>query len=497
MTWTTNPIIYEINTWVWLDDLSRECGRPVTLATVPEKAWDALASMGVDALWLMGVWERSPKSVRIGRASQPLLRQYKSALPDFSSSDVVGSPYSVRRYEVARRLGEDPALSVAREKLDERGIRLILDFVPNHVAADHPWVSEHPEYFVQGRGEDFVDAPDAFFVADGKIIACGRDPYFPPWTDTAQLNAFHQGLREAALETLLKIAGQCDGVRCDMAMLFIGEVFEKTWGGKGGARPEVEYWEKLIEAVRVRHPNFVFIAEAYWDLEWELMQQGFDFCYDKRLYDRLLHGDGENIRLHLLADVRYQSRLIRFIENHDERRAASVLGTARNRAAALVAATLPGAKLLHQGQVEGRRIRVPVQLGRRPAEPVDEELRSFYGKLLGTLRTGALREGEWRLCEASGWEDNKRFRNLLAWCWRRQAEMILVVINYSDRESQGLVRMPWSDLRGRTWLLEDILNEEEYDRNGDEMIDAGLFVALKPYCFHAFRLSPAGEESRA
>jgi len=492
MTWTSHPIVYEINAWVWLDDLSREYGKPVTLGNVPEEAWDALASPGMDALWLMGVWERSPGSVRIARASQMLLSQYGRALADFSALDVVGSPYSVHRYEVDPRLGGDAGLSVARENLAERGILLILDFVPNHVAADHPWVNEHPEYFVQGKGHDLVGAPDGFFVSGGKIIACGRDPYFPPWTDTAQLNAFHPGLREAAVETVLKIAGQCDGVRCDMAMLFTNEVFEKTWTERAGARPEKEFWEETIEAVRARHPDFVFIAEAYWDLESMLQRQGFDFCYDKRLYDRVVHGNAESIRLHLLADIHYQNKLIRFLENHDEPRAASILGSARNRAAALISAALPGAKLLHDGQLEGRRIKLPVQLGRRPVEPVDEDLRSFYGKLLEMLRSGSLREGEWLLCDTAGWEDNGTHRDLIAWCWRRHEERTLVVVNHSDRESQGRVMMPWGELKGRTWILKDLLNDGEFARDGDEMIDPGLCVNLKPYCFHAFRFSLTG-----
>ena len=150
------------------------------------------------------------------------------------------------------------------------------------------------------------------------MIACGRDPYFPPWTDTAQLNAFSPKLREAALDTLRHIATQCDGVRCDMAMLLLNSVFSKTWGEAAGSIPEAEYWTELINGVRQVHRNFLFIAEAYWDLESSLQQLGFDYCYDKRLYDRLVHDDAKSVRDHLAADLSYQNRLIRFLENHDE-----------------------------------------------------------------------------------------------------------------------------------------------------------------------------------
>lgn len=485
------PIIYEINTWVWLDEFSRKYGRPVHLGTVPEETWDAFASLGVDALWLMGVWERSPRGVRIARASRNLQREYEAALPDFSPADVVGSPYSVHRYEVDERLGGAAGLRLARERLAARGIGLVLDFVPNHVATDHGWVKEHPEYFVQGKGEDLVREPDGFFVSEGRIMACGRDPFFPPWTDTAQLNAFHPGVRRAALETVLKIAGQCDGVRCDMAMLVTHGVFERTWRQRAGEAPEDEFWETLIETVRETYPGFVFVAEAYWDLEWELQQQGFDFCYDKRLYDRLIHGDAEALRLHLQGDMHYQERLIRFLENHDEPRAASILGPEKNRAASVIAATLPGAKLFHEGQFEGRKIKSPVQLGRRAREPVDRELCAFYGKLLTLVRRLSLREGEWLLCETRGWPDNASHRNLVAWCWRRQGEETLLVVNFSGVRSQGRVRLPWEELRGRRWVLTDVLNEVEYERDGGEMLDPGLFVDLKAYGYHGFRFSPA------
>jgi hypothetical protein len=490
MTLNPQPIIYEINTWAWLHDLAGKYGRSVTLATVPEKEWEAVASLGVDLLWLMGVWERSPKGMRIAGSLRGLQEEYALVLPDVLPEDVVGSPYSVHRYEVDERLGGAAGLACARDTLSAKGIGLILDFVPNHVAADHPWVSEHPEYFIQGSGEDLVRAPYDFFVSDGCIIACGRDPFFPPWTDTAQLNSFHPELRKAALDSLLKIASLCDGVRCDMAMLSINSVFEKTWGKKAGAPPELEFWDELIPAVRLRHPRFLFMAEAYWDLEWELQQQGFDYCYDKRLYDRLVQGTAESVRLHLSAGVDFQRKLIRFIENHDEPRAASVFPGSRHRASAVVMATLPGAKLLHDGQCEGREIRLPVQLGRRPEERVDPELAVFYRTLLRIARSSAFREGEWRLCEIAGWPDNSTMRNLLAWCRRSGEERFLVVVNVSDQESQGLVRLPWMDLDGRSWILRDALNGAEYERDGREMLDPGLFVNLDPWGFHVLGFFP-------
>ena len=487
--WPQHPLIYEINTWVWLRELSQKYRHPITLASVPAEEWDALAAFGFDAVWFMGVWERSPAGIEISMKNEGLLADFRQALPDFTEPDNVGSPYCVRRYLVDVNLGGREGLALAREELAGRGMRLVLDYVPNHVAPDHPWTLEHPEYFVQGTAEDLEKNPAAFLRVGEQIIACGRDPYFPAWPDVLQLNAFHPGRRRAAIETVTEIASQCDGLRCDMAMLLINQIFERTWGGRAGPKPAAEYWPELIWAVKRTHPSVKFIAEAYWDLEWELQLHGFDYCYDKRLYDRLEHEAAENVRLHLCADLAYQRKLVRFIENHDEPRAASTFSVEKHRAAAVTVMTLAGARLLHEGQFEGRKVRLPVFLGRRPEEPVNEALQAFYRKLLEAVDTETFREGEWHLCERDGWPDNQSHLNLVAWCRRYGAERYLIVVNLSDYPSQGLVRVPWHEVGTRFWRLNDVLSGEEFERDGSEMLDPGLYVDLGPWRCHFLKLT--------
>ena len=207
-TWPPYPTLYEVNTWVWLSALQAKYARNCDLGSVPSAEWDAIAELGFDGVWLMGVWERSPVGIAIANQNRNLQESFRQALPDFVPRDNVGSPYCVRRYVVDQRLGGAKGLAVARLELAKRGMRLLLDFVPNHVAPDHPWVSEHPEYFIRGTRDDLKNDPDSFLETSGNVFACGRDPYFPAWPDVLQLNAFDPGLRRGVITTLRSIAQQ-------------------------------------------------------------------------------------------------------------------------------------------------------------------------------------------------------------------------------------------------------------------------------------------------
>jgi glycosidase len=490
--WPNNPLIYEINAWVWLGELARRLGHPVTLGTVPDEEWDALGRLGVDAVWLMGVWERSPLGIRIANENEALAEEFRRVLPDFTEADNVGSPYCVRRYVVDDKLGGPEGLAAARRSLAARGMRLVLDFVPNHVALDHPAIVEHPEYFIRGSREDIERDPQAFFEVQGQVIARGKDPNFPSWPDVAQVNAFSEGLRGFVIDTVGSIAAQCDGMRCDMAILMINDVFRRTWGERAGEMPEAQFWPEVISAVKARHPGVLFIAEAYWDLEAALQDEGFDYCYDKRLYDRLVHGSVESIRLHLTAGIDYQRRLVRFIENHDEPRAALELQPdARRKAAAVVSTTLPGARLLHQGQFEGRKTRIPVFLRRGPEEPVDEGLRVFYAQLLNAINSIGRLRGTWRLCDVTGWDDNQSCQNLLAWAWEDGDHLALIVVNYSETPSQGRVRMPWPEIDRTQWRMRDPMSGQDFERDGEEIEREGLYVDLPAWGTHFLTRQPA------
>jgi glycosidase len=485
------PALFQVNTRVRMSELSAALGRAATLDDVTDAEIDGLARDGFDLVWLLGVWQTGDAARRVSASNPEWLAEYRRILPDFRDSDVCGSCFAVRDYHVHADFGGDQALARLRARLAQRGLRLILDFVPNHVAPDHRWVDEHPDFFVEGTEQQLAEQPQNYcrHTTGGRsrILAYGRDPYFAGWPDTLQLNYGNPALHDALLGELARIAHQCDGVRCDMAMLVLPDVFARTWGITAP-----DFWPRATAGVRAGAAGFLFMAEVYWDLEWRLQQQGFDYAYDKRLYDRLEHGPARPVREHLLAGLDFQDRLARFLENHDEPRAAATFAPAVHRAAAVITFLAPGLRFIHQGQRDGKRLRIPVHLGRGPAEPVDGDLAVFYEQLLANLRSPAFRDGHWQLADTRpAWDGNNSSDAFVAFTWTGPGEeRRLVAVNYSGHSSQCYVTLPWQSLADRTWRLEDGLGPAVYDRDGADLAARGLYLDLPAWGYHAFKVTP-------
>ena len=437
-----NPSLYQINTRVWLTELSQKLGRSATLDDIPDAELDRLAEMGFDWVWFLSVWQTGPVAQQVSRSNAEWRREFQETLPDLREEDIAGSGFAITGYTVHKNLGGDAALARLRERLRKRGLKLMLDFVPNHMGLDHPWIEDHPEYFIKGTELDLARAPQNYTWVKRKggdlLLAYGRDPYFSGWPDTLQLNYANPATQEAMIGELVKIAGQCDGVRCDMAMLVLPEVFERTWGQRAPL-----FWPTATQRVRERVPGFLFMAEVYWDMEWTLQQQGFDYAYDKRLYDRLREGHARPVREHFHAGLDYQNKLARFLENHDEPRAAATFSPEVHQAAAVITFLSPGLRFFHQGQFEGRKKRISPHLVRGPQEPIDEKLKQFYDRLLAVLRQPAVRDGQWQLLECTpAWDGNWTNDCFLVFAWQGpKGESLVVAVNYAPNQSQCHVRL--------------------------------------------------------
>jgi hypothetical protein len=487
------PALFQINTRVRLSELAAGLGRKATLDDIPDGELDRLAADGFDIVWLLGAWQTGEAARRVSRSKPELLAEYNRVLPDLREDDVCGSCFAIQDYRVHEDFGRGEALARLRRRLKRRGLRLVLDFVPNHVGKDHAWVTERPSFLVAGTEEQLAAQPQNYCrveTAEGaRVLAFGRDPYFDGWSDTLQLNYGSPALQQAMLGELERIARQCDGVRCDMAMLVLPEVFERTWGISAPA-----FWPRAIETVRAHVPGFLFLAEVYWDLEWTLQQQGFDYTYDKRLYDRLEEGHARPVREHLSAGLDFQERLARFLENHDEPRAAATFAPDVHRAAAILSFFTPGLRFFHQGQREGRRVRIPVHLRRGPLEVPDAAIAAFYDGLLVLLKDPAFRDGDWQLltCRAA-WDGNQTSDSFVAFSWTGPGEARrLVAVNYGGHPSQCYVALPWPDLDRRTCRLQDLMGPAVYDRQGSDLIGRGLYLDMPAWGYHVFAVSPAG-----
>ncbi len=491
-----NPRLYEVNTRVFLGRFSKKYRRRLTLTTIPVDEWRFITNSGFDLLWLMGVWQRSATARQQALLNSDLRRRYDVVLPGWTDDDIAGSPYAVYTYTLDKSLGEQTDLVRVRSMLRNRGQKLVLDFVPNHFALDTPLLSSHPDWFVRGTKIDVGKHPEWFFSPDGKVFfAHGRDPNFPPWTDTVQVNYFSEALRQAMIRQLLRVAELADGVRCDMAMLALNDVFEKVWGDtlRDYPRLDTEFWSEAVVAVKERHPDFIFIAEAYWGLERQLLNLGIDFVYDKALYDKLRFAAPADIHNCLANNGLPLERVVHFIENHDEPRASAIFGSERSLAAALVVATVPGLRLFYDGQLEGKRIHLPVQLIREPNEEIDGEIKNFYERLLTICNQSVFHEGEWKLLKGEqAWEGNDSHQNLLAWSWHSANQFKLVVINYASSQSQGRLQLPMKLEDGVQISYVDELIGRQYEGCSDEINQQGLYVDLGAWGAHILDL-PIGK----
>lgn len=483
-----NPRILEINTRVWLRKNNFK-----SINEIPDSQIDLWSNLGFDYIWFMGIWKTNKEIIHQYCFEPDLISSYNKALKDWKKEDVIGSPYSISQYTVDEDIGSDEDLYNLKLRLNKSGIKLIVDFVSNHFSIGTDLLKTNKDLFLFADEYFYKNDSYTFFQSPHnpeEYFAHGRDPFFPAWQDTVQINYFNPVAKTFIIDILHNISALCDGLRCDMAMLTLNNIFYNTWIGPlrkyGFEKPEEEFWKQAINSIKKKNKNFVFIAEAYWGLEWELQQLGFDFTYDKTLLDRLSNNDIVGVKGHLNAEDDYQKKSLRFIENHDEPRSAAKFGKEKSLAAATLISTIKGMIFYHDGQFEGKKIKLPLQLKREPPEKIDDRVQCFYYKLLKITKAEIFRLGLWKKLEPTSVNDiDQTYNEIFAWQWIYNNESRVITINYSP--STARCRLKFTTPKNSLIVnLEDLLNFVNYERSIQEINEQGLFIELKAYSSHIF-----------
>jgi hypothetical protein len=375
-----NPCLYQINTRVWLNRLSRQIGRPATLDDIPDVELDELANSGFDWVYFLSVWQTGQAARQVSRSNPQWLAEYREILPDLQEEAICGSEFAITSYTLNTRLGKGLALIRLRDRLHQRGLKLMLDFVPNHTAPDHPWIREHPEYYVTGTEALLAEQPQNYYT------------------------------------------------------------------------------------------------------------------YDKRLYDRLREQQAHPVREHFRADLDYQRKSARFLENHDEPRAAATFPPGVHEAAAVLTCFCPGLRFFHQGQLQGWNRKISVHLCRGPQQPSDPGLQEFYRQLLDALRLSVFRIGDWQLLECKpAWEGNWTGDCFIAFAWQGvDGQRAIAVVNYAPNQSQCYLTLPWPNLHGQMYRLNNLMATDSYSRSGDGLLSPGLCLDLPAWGYGVFELIREG-----
>jgi glycosidase len=554
--WMPRTVMIAKSSLVWLDQLSRKYAREVRrLDQVPDEELDRLASFGINALWLIGVWERSTASRRIKQLA--------------GNPDAAASAYAVHDYAIAAELGGEDAWRALSERAGARGIRLASDMVPNHMGIDSRWVMEHPEWFLQRQ-----DCPYPSYTFDGpelstdervsvkiedhywsrsdaavvfrrvdkatgetRFIYHGNDGTSFPWNDTAQLDYLNPAAREAVIQAILAVARRFPIIRFDAAMTLAKRHIQRLWfpePGSGGDIPSraglgvtreqfdrllpQEFWRTVVDRVATEAPGTLLLAEAFWMMEGYFvrtlgMHRVYNSAFMVMLRDERNADYRKVLRDTLEFDPDILQRWVNFVNNPDERTAVDQFGRGEKYfGVCTLMATMPGLPMFGHGQVEGFEERYGMEFRRAMHdEIVDDGLeREHWRRIVPLLHRRADFAGSrefllYDCLDPSGNvnEDVFAFTNRDA----GGAALVLYHNRYADARGSIGVSVPYADkrpdgsrpLRQRT-LLEGLGLEHA---SGDALLRCRDQVSGHEFLFragvlreHGFRIELGGYGSR-
>lgn len=482
--------MYEISTRPWLYNLSLSYGYNISrLADIPPQEFQALADMGIDMVWMMGVWHLGPYGLNLDRTTPSLLQEYAQVLPGYTTEDIIGSPYAVTNYTCNPELGTDEDIQALRKMLNSMGLLLMLDFVPNHSAVDCPWTTTNMDYYVRAPPNSGPPYNSNQYLPNG--IAYGSDGYGDAWMDTAQLNYWNPALVQARIDQLLYVASLADAIRCDVAYLVLNDQIAQNWGSQmaawGYTQPSEEFWSVAISAVKQTYPDVIFLGEVYYPLQPALQAVGFDYTYDKSLLDNLVSQNVGSVSGWLGSNSdSFITHSAHFLSNHDEVRAVAAFGEWYIAdAAALVTYTLPGMRFFWEGDFNGFSAKLDIHLRRETDEPTNLSVWDFYAiNLFPIISDPVFKYGTWSGLLPIQNSDG----GIMAWGWQYKNEKRLCVLNFTPNQDGGAIVVSNAEaVNGNDTIpVTDLLSGVTYYRSATAMRTTGLDVLVNSWWAQIF-----------
>ena len=472
--------LLEISTRPYLYALCEKYRTKITkLRDIPIEEFDELQSLGFQWVWFMGIWQLGENCLNHDRCDHYLRDRYSNVCPGWSVEDVIGYPLCIVSYTVNNELGTEEDLVWLRQQLNTRGMKLMLDFVPNHTAIDAPEFSEHPDWYLHANFHD-----PKRFMANG--IAFGAGKWIPPMYFSAQLDMTSEDTRRFQIDNLKSIAKRCDGVRVHVAHFCLTDLFMEQWNGvvDPSRRPPTEFWEEAIREVRSESPDFMIMAETYGiEIQKQLLSLGFDYIYDKELLDDLTDSNLDHFRYVVATqNVADMEHFVHFVENHDEARSIERFYNNPKMSCAAAAAllSLPGLRLVNFHQWLGYTYKIDVHLRRSLPEHYLRDTLQFYTRFLRVLQTDAVRYGSWHLVDVYD------ASTVLAWKWVKDEQHILVTVNFCGCNSGGRIVCDDVPCETGTVNVKELIQNVVYERDAEELARTGLCLLLSPYQVQVF-----------
>jgi len=472
--------MFEISTRPWLYNLTLKYGYQITtLSAIPKQEFQAIANLGFDMVWMMGIWELGEYGLNYDQTNSG----YAQNLPGYTTADIIGSPYAVVNYTCNPQLGTDADIAAMRRTLNGMGLLLMLDYVPNHTAVDCPWATNETDNYVKVNKGTNPPYDSSRYLPNG--IAYGWAGWGDSWQDTAQINIWNPKTRKLRTNEVMHVASLADAIRCDMAFLLLNSQFQQIWGAEVGTwgytQPATEWWADTITAVKAQYPKVIFLAEVYSPNEPALQSLGFDYTYDKTLHDKLGGGNLDDVRGWITGNsASFATHSAHFTSNHDEQRGATFFGSWwRSDAAALLTYTLPGMRFFWMGDFNGYQHQLMVQLRREESEPTVADCYSFYQTFLSIINTPVFKQGQWQYMDVIG--DNTP---LIAFHWSLGNERRLCVINFSaEQQGWGTIVLPDAQAQNGndTIPVTDLLSGAVYYRSASALRTSGLNVGVNSW----------------